>query len=76
MKNGMPEHYWRIHKRVALRVWGDTPPSVRQTIALDESHETLPSQWFGNKVNEDASRLFEDPEYYDNASYTFRIPRK
>jgi hypothetical protein len=75
MKNGKPEHFWRIHNRVARRILLDTPESVRHIIAHDASHETAEYQWFEKKVNEDATRLFEDPEYYDNSEFSFRIPK-
>lgn len=76
MKNGMPEHYWRIHKRVTLRVWQDTPAKVRDIIASDSAHETQESQWFAKKVDEDARRLFEDPGYYDNDLFTFKVAKR
>lgn len=72
MKNGKPEHYWRIHKRVSMRVWQDTPDRVRLIIAADASHETEEYKWFAKKVDEDTNRLFEDPAYYDNTQFSFR----
>jgi len=71
MKNGMPEHYWRIHARVARRILTDLPERVRHVIAHDEDHETEEYKWFEKKVTEDALRLFEDPQYYDNLVFTF-----
>lgn len=75
MKNGMPEHYWRIHNRVAKRMMLDTPESIRHIIANDAAHETEQYKWFEKKLNEDARRLFEDPAHYDNAEFTFRYPK-
>jgi hypothetical protein len=75
MPKQMPKHYWRIHNRVARRILLDLPERVRHIIASDSAHETQEYQWFEKKVNEDATRLFEDPSYYDNQEFTFRIPK-
>jgi len=75
MKNGMPEHYWRIHNRVARRILLDTPEPVRHVIAHDADHVTPEYKWFEEKVNADAKRLFEDPSYYDNQEFSFRIAK-
>jgi hypothetical protein len=75
MKNGMPEHFWRIHNRVAKRILSDAPDRVRTIIAQDSEHETEEYKWFDAKVNEDAKRLFEDPSYYDNTDFSFRVPK-
>ena len=76
MKNEMPAHYWRIHARVARRMMLDTPELVRHIIAHDATHATEQYRWFERKVNDDAMRLFMDPSYYDNADFTFRIPKR
>lgn len=76
MKNGKPEHYWRIHAKVARRILTDTPERIRHVIAHDANHETEDYKWFAKKVTEDAERLFLDESYYDNAPDTFRIPRR
>ena len=75
MKNGMPAHYWRIHNRVARRILLDTPERVRHIIAHDASHETSEYKWFEKKVNEDATRLFLDSSYYDNAQDSWKYPK-
>lgn len=75
MKNGMPEHYWRIHNRVARRILLDCSERVRHIIAQDIAHESEEYKWFVKKVNEDATRLFEDPTYYDNTQFTFKCPK-
>ncbi len=75
MKNGQPEHYWRIHARIARRILTDLPPHIRHVIASDVSHTTEHFKWFHKKVNDDAQRLFEDPAHYDNQAYTFRVPK-
>lgn len=71
----MPEHYWRIHARVTRRVWADTPRHVRDVIAADSDHTTEEFRWFDKKVGEDTKRLFEDPNYYDNAEFSFMALR-
>jgi hypothetical protein len=71
----MPEHYWRIHARVARRVLSDLPEPIRHVIANDALHESEDFKWFEKKVTEDAVRLFEDPSYYDNSQDSFRYPR-
>jgi hypothetical protein len=48
---------------------------TREVIAGDTSHETPEFKWFAKKVDEDTSRLFNDPGYYDNAPYTWRVPK-
>ena len=68
-------HFWRIHNRVARRVLLDTPEHIRHIIANDAAHTTEEYKWFEKKVNEDTTRLFEDPDYYDNVEFTFRISR-
>jgi hypothetical protein len=75
MKNGMPAHYWRIHNRVARRILLDTPERTRHIIAHDAAHETQEYKWFEKKVTEDTKRLFEDPSYYDNSAFSFRVPK-
>ncbi len=75
MKNGMPEHYWRIHNRVARRTLLDMPDSLRTVIANDTLHETPEYQAFEKKLTEDTKRLYEDPSYYDNHEFTFRVPK-
>ena len=75
MKNGMPEHYWRIHARVARRMMLDTSVHVRHIVANDAAHETEQYKWFEKKVNEDAMRLFSDPSYYDNSQFSFQYPK-
>lgn len=72
MKNGKTEHFWRIHARVARRLLGDLSPRMQDAIATAGTDE---SDWFSEKVMADATRLYEDPAYYDNAEHTFRIPR-
>jgi len=75
MKNGKPEHYWRIHNRVVRRILSDMPESQRHVIATDALHETPEYQAFEKKLTEDAQRLFEDPSYYDNQDFTFKVPK-
>jgi hypothetical protein len=75
MKNGKPEHYWRIHARVARRILTDLPEIVRHGIAHDDSHTSEDYKWFAKKVNEDTERLFQDGTYYDNCEFTFRIAK-
>lgn len=71
----MPMHYWRIHRRVCLRVWNETPSHLKGLIAADVEGVTEASKWFEKKVREDATRLFEDANYYDNAAYSFKMSR-
>lgn len=73
MKNGRTEHFWRIHQRVTKRLLSDLPATVQATIASDSLADE--SKWFETKVMTDATRLYEDENYYDNAPETFRIPR-
>lgn len=75
MKNGKPEHYWRIHARVARRVWTDANDRVRTVIASDAAHETEEFKWYQKKVADDTARLFEDGEYYDNTQFSFKCSR-
>lgn len=71
----LSRHFWRIHARVAKRLWSDIPLHLREVIAADTAHETNAFQWFNNKVHEDAMRLYEDPAYYDNLEFSFRVSR-
>jgi hypothetical protein len=68
------QHYLRIHRRVARRLWTDLSQRQRDIIAADDLHATDEFKWFEAKVNTDALRLYEDPAYYDNQEHTFRIP--
>jgi hypothetical protein len=68
-----PLHYWRIHSRVCRRLWTDISERTRHIIASDSEHETEEYKWFEKKVAEDTQRLFEDPTYYDNAEFSFRV---
>lgn len=69
-------HYRRIHGRVAHRVWLDLPQHLRDVIAADVNGETDELKWFESKVTTDAMKLYEDPSYYDNQDYTFRVSRR
>ena len=69
------KHYWRIHARVAKRLWADIPLRIRDIIANDVEHTSDEYQWFDTKVAMDAQRLYEDSSYYDNNEFTFRVPR-
>ena len=69
------QHYWRIHSRVTRRLWTDLPIEVRETIASDVNHETEEFKWFAAKVEQDATFLFEDVNYYDNSEYSFRLSK-
>lgn len=73
MKNGKTEHFWRIHARVTKRLLSDLPLKIQDVIASDSLADE--SKWFEAKVLTDATRLYEDESYYDNAPETFRIPR-
>ena len=68
------QHYLRIHRRVCRRAWLELPSNMKHIIANDVNHTSDEYKWFENKVNADTQRLYEDPNYYDNAEYTFRIP--
>ena len=72
----MSAHYWRIHGRVTRRLWSDLPERIRHIIASDVAHETPEFQWFEKKVNEDALVLFNDPDYYDNDPWTFKVSKR
>ena len=71
----LSKHFWRIHARVAKRLWSDLPIATREVIAADVEHTTQTFQWFDTKVKADATRLYEDENYYDNAEFTFRHSR-
>jgi hypothetical protein len=70
-----PLHYWRIHARVARRLWTDISQRTRDAIAYDVEHTGEQFKWFASKVDADTQRLFEDASYYDNLEATFRYPR-
>lgn len=72
----MPEHYWRIHARIARRMLLDMPARVKFIVANDSEHTSEEYKWFERKVNDDARRLFEDGEYYDNQEWTFGFVRE
>ena len=63
------QHYLSIHKKVERALWGDLNSSLRDTIAKDDMHETEAYKWFTNKVNLDATRLFEDAAHWMNQSH-------
>jgi hypothetical protein len=69
------QHYLRIHKKVMLRYWLDASDTHRDAIANDVAHTGDQFGYFEKKVALDAQRLFEDPSYYDNQEFTFRVPR-
>jgi hypothetical protein len=68
-------HYLRIHAKVWRRLWSEIPNRMRDIIAADTEHRTEQYKWFESKVEDDARRLYEDPNYFDNAEYTFRIAK-
>ena len=68
-------HFNRIHARVCRRLWSDIPVRTREIIANDILHESQEYQWFNSKVMTDAIRLWEDPAYYDNSDFSFRVSR-
>lgn len=69
------QHYARIHARVTRKVWGNLPRHDRDIIASDSEHTTATYKWFENKVANDTERLYQDPEYYDNSEFSFKMPR-
>ena len=73
MKNGKTEHFWRIHAKVARRLWLDLSDRERLIIASDADHVSDTFEWFDKKVMADATRLYEDPTYFDNQEFTFRV---
>lgn len=72
----MPLHYQRIHGLVAARLWSDLSDRLKYIITRDDAHVTEEYLWFAKKTEVDALRLFEDPTWYGNAEYTFRIPKR
>lgn len=66
-------HYRTIHKRVQNRVWQDLPQETRDIIAADDLHTSEAYRWFEAKVEADALRLYEDPNYYSNDLWSFRV---
>lgn len=76
MKNEKTEHFWHIHKKVLLRVWGDLTDDIRNIIVSDDLHISEAYQWFDAKVMADATRLYEDPDYYANDRYSFLRPKE
>lgn len=71
----MSLHYQRIHGLVAQRLWTDLSDRLKFIITRDAEHLTEEYLWFEKKVALDATRLYEDPNWYGNAEYTFRIPK-
>jgi hypothetical protein len=69
------KHFQRIHGKVAKRLWSDLPIYTREVIASDVDHTTQAFQWFATKVMADATRLFEDADYFDNVEFSFRYPK-
>ncbi len=59
MKNGKSEHFWRIHRRVMQRVWGELSDSQRDLIAGDKTSNE--HQWFVTRVNNEAEKVYNDP---------------
>lgn len=67
---GQTAHYQRIHAKVALRLWGDTPIFIRECIAADsESPEGI---WFSRRVAAAAQRIYEDPLHPENSVASWR----
>ena len=69
------QHYWKIHAKMAKRLWSDLSVRQREIIASDVLHLTEDFKWFETKVAIDAERLFSDPSYYDNSEFSFRYPK-
>jgi hypothetical protein len=46
---------------------------MQDIIASDALHLTQEYAWFETKVAQDATRIFEDSNYYDNDPLTFRF---
>jgi hypothetical protein len=74
MKNGKTEHFWRIHQKVMRRVWADLPDDTRDIIANDVDQDSEAFKWFESKVLADATRLYEDPDYFANDTCSFKYP--
>lgn len=61
MKNGKSEHFWRIHRRVMQRVWGELNDQQRDIIAADVDKTSQEYQWFVSRINNEAERVYADP---------------
>jgi hypothetical protein len=46
---------------------------MQNVIASDSLHTSPLYEWFENKVAQDAQRIFEDSNYYDNDPLTFKF---
>jgi hypothetical protein len=66
-------HYRRIHARVWRAAWSNLQGKVRNVISQDSLHVSQEYAWFENKVEQDANRIFEDSNYYDNDPLTFKF---
>jgi hypothetical protein len=69
-----PYHYWQIHKRVMSRMWKDLSSRQRELIAHDTDHTTETFQRFDAGVKAETERLYQDPTYFFNEAWTFKMP--
>lgn len=69
----MSNHFLNIHKFVLTRLWDNLSNETREIIAGDPDSESC--KWFTEKVNRDATKLYEDGDYKYNSKETFQYPR-
>lgn len=61
-------HFLAIHKKVVKRMWGNLSRYERDLIASSPEEAAI----FENRTVAEATRLYEDENFYYNNPYTFK----
>jgi hypothetical protein len=68
------QHYGKIYRRVFEGEWAKLDGRTRDIIAMDVDKDTREARRFTALINSITERLYNDPEYFFNDPFTFKVP--
>ena len=68
------QHYGKIYRRVFEGEWAKLDTRTRDIIAMDVDKDTREARRFTALINSITERLYNDPEYFFNDPFTFKVP--
>jgi hypothetical protein len=63
----MTSHYLKIHAYVAHTIFESFPMRIREIISHDADHKSYESREYTKRVNSEADRLYNDPDFKMNS---------
>jgi len=64
-------HYWAIHQKVLLVLWGDLSNYNKLVIADDVEKRSKTYRDFISYVDSEVDSTYNDPDFYYNDKYSF-----